>query len=298
MPQDKVKELEVKIAEMSKKINKLKEENDKLKGITNGKKEQKSEKTPKIIYDFDGASIIITGGASGLGKATAEKLLASNANVIIVDYSDQGKQVADDLNKQFAKGKAKCLFIKTDVRDEEQIKRAVNFTIDNFGSVEGLVCSAGIGGVYRNIAEETLDNWNKVNSIDYTGLMLCNKYVVMQMIKQGKGGSIVNLSSMLGLVGMPSNVAYSAAKGGIVNLTRSAGTAFADKGIRVNCLCPGVIDTPLVPEDQKEIFAGLHPMKRIGKPEEVASLIAFLLSGAAKFITGASIPIDGGYTAV
>ena len=171
-------------------------------------------KNPKIIYDFDGASIIITGGVSGLGKATAEKLLASNANVVIADYSDQGKQVVDDLNKQFAKGKAKCLFIKTDVRDEEQIKKAVNYTIDNFGSVEGLVCSAGIGGVHHNIAEETLDNWSKVNAIDYTGVMLCDKNVIMQMIKQGKGGSIVNLSSMLGLVGIPSNVAYSAAKGG------------------------------------------------------------------------------------
>ena len=252
----------------------------------------------KITYDFGGAVSLITGGASGLGLATAQKLLVSNANVVVADYSDNGNQVVENLNKEFANGNAKCIFIKTDVTSEEQIKNAIKCAVDNFGSLDSLVCSAGIGGSNNAIADETLDNWNKVNAVDYTGVMLCNRYGIEQMRKQGKGGSVVNLASMFGLVAVPSNIAYSGAKGGVVNMTRAAGTAYASEGIRVNCVCPGVIDTPLVPDDQKEIYANIHPMKRIGKPEEVASLITFLLSDDAKFITGTSISIDGGYVAV
>lgn len=252
----------------------------------------------KITYDFDEATALITGGASGLGLATAQRLLVSNANVVIADYSDAGKQVMENLNRDFAKGNAKCIFIKTDVTNETQIKDAIKCAVDNFGALDFLVCSAGIGGNNNAIADETLDNWNKVNAVDYTGVMLCNRYGIEQMRNQGKGGSIVNLASMFGLVAVPSNIAYSGAKGGVVNMTRAAGTAYAAEGIRVNCVCPGVIDTPLVPDDQKEIYANIHPMKRIGKPEEVAALITFLLSDDAKFITGTSISIDGGYVAV
>ena len=252
----------------------------------------------KITYDFDGAVALITGGVSGLGLATAQRLLSSKANVVIADYSDGGEQVVKDLNRNFAEDNTKCIFIKTDVTNETQIKDAVKFTVDNFGSLDFLVCSAGIGGANNAIADETLDNWNKVNAVDYTGVMLCNRYGIEQMRKQGKGGSVVNLASMFGLVAVPSNIAYSGAKGGVVNMTRAAGTAYASEGIRVNCVCPGVIDTPLVPDDQKEIYANIHPMKRIGKPDEVAALITFLLSDDAKFITGTSISIDGGYVAV
>ena len=251
-----------------------------------------------IIYNFDGAPVLITGGASGLGLAAAKRLLSSNANVIIADYSEQGKQVVTDLNNQFGKSNTKCVFVKTDVTKEADVKNAIQYTIDNFGNIDGLVCSAGIGGSNNAIADETLDNWNKVNAVDYTGVMLCNRYAIEQMLKQENGGAIVNLASMFGLVAVPSNIAYSGAKGGVVNMTKAAGTAYADKGIRVNCVCPGVIDTPLVPAEAKDFYAGLHPMKRIGTPEEVASLITFLLSDDAKFITGTAISIDGGYVAV
>ena len=252
----------------------------------------------QAIYDFNGATVLVTGGASGLGLATAKRLLASNANVIIADCSNDGQEVSEKIQQEFAIGNAQCIFAKTDVTSEEQIKEAIKCTIEKFGSLDFMVCSAGIGGANNAIADETLENWNKVNSVDYTGVMLCNKYAIEQMLKQGKGGSIVNIASMFGLVAVPSNVAYSAAKGGVVNMTRAAGTAYADKGIRVNCLCPGVIDTPLVPNDQKEIYGDIHPMKRIGKPEEVASLITFLLSDDSKFITGSAFSIDGGYVAV
>ena len=145
---------------------------------------------------------------------------------------------------------------------------------------------------------ETLENWNKVNAVDYTGVMLANKYAIEQMLKQGRGGAIVNLASMFGLVAVPTNVAYSAAKAGVVNLTKAAGCAYAAQGIRVNCICPGVINTPLVPEDQKEAYRMMHPMHRIGEDFEIASIITFLVSKAARFITGAAIPVDGGYTSI
>ena len=134
--------------------------------------------------------------------------------------------------------------------------------------------------------------------VDYTGVMLSNKHAISQFRRQGNGGAIVNLASMFGLVAVPSNIAYSAAKGGVVNLTKAAGSAYADEGIRVNCVCPGVINTPLVPEDQKEMYRKLHPMHRIGEDFEVAAIITFLVSDDARFITGAAIPVDGGYTSV
>ena len=128
--------------------------------------------------------------------------------------------------------------------------------------------------------------------------MLADKYAIMQFLKQGHGGAICNLASMFGLVAVPSNVAYSAAKGGVVNLTKSAGTAYASHGIRVNCVCPGVINTPLVPEEEKAKYREIHPMHRIGEDFEIASIITFLCSQNARFITGAAIPVDGGYTSV
>lgn len=238
---------------------------------------------------------LITGGASGLGRATADRMLRSNANVVIADFSDAGQRVANELNEKYS---MTCKFIKTDVTKEADIKAAVDFAVESFGSLDMLVASAGIGGANNAIADETLENWNKVNAVDYTGVMLADKYAIMQFLKQGSGGAIVNLASMFGLVAVPSNVAYSAAKGGVVNLTKSAGTAYAAQGIRVNCVCPGVINTPLVPEEEKENYRKLHPMHRIGEDFEIASIITFLCSENARFITGAAIPVDGGYTGV
>lgn len=253
------------------------------------------EKVKGASFDLDGGVALITGGASGLGKATADRMLRSNANVVIADYSAAGQQVADELDGKFGMS---CKFIRTDVSIEADIKRAVDFAVESFGRLDIAVCSAGIGGNNNAIADETLENWEKVNMIDYTGVMLANKYAIMQYLRQETGGVICNLASMFGLVATPGNVAYSAAKGGVVNLTKSAGTAYASRGVRVNCVCPGVINTPLVPEHQKQYYRNLHPMQRIGEDFEIASIITFLCSPNARFITGAAIPVDGGYTSV
>ena len=240
---------------------------------------------------------LITGGASGLGKATVRRFLQSNARAVICDYNDKlGKEVLAELTGEF--GPDDVAFVKADVSDEASVKAAVDFTVEKFGSLDMLVASAGIGGDNKSIADETIENWNRVNAVDYTGVMLCNKYAILQFRRQGNGGVIVNLASMFGLVGVPSNVAYSAAKGGVVNLTKAAGTAYADEGIRVNCVCPGVVNTPLVPEEQKQAYRNLHPMHRIAEAHEIASIITFLCSDDARFITGAAIPVDGGYTGV
>ena len=250
-------------------------------------KEVEPKKT--VQYNLGEKVALITGGASGLGLATARRFLASNAYVVLADYSEKVMEIAEHLG---------CAGIQMDVTKEEDIKAAVQLAVDTYGSLDILVASAGVGGDNRPIDDETLDNWEKVNRVDYTGVMLSDKYAIMQMRKQGHGGVVINLASMFGLVAVPDNVAYSAAKGGVVNLTKAAGTMYAKEGIRVNCVCPGVINTPLVPEDAKEAYRNLHPMHRIGEDFEVAAIITFLASDDARFITAAAIPVDGGYTGV
>ncbi len=251
------------------------------------KREVEPKKT--VQYNLGEKVALITGGASGLGLATARRFLASNAYVVLADYSEKVMEIAEHLG---------CAGIQMDVTKEEDIKAAVQLAVDTYGSLDILVASAGVGGDNRPIDDETLDNWEKVNRVDYTGVMLSDKYAIMQMRKQGHGGVVINLASMFGLVAVPDNVAYSAAKGGVVNLTKAAGTMYAKEGIRVNCVCPGVINTPLVPEDAKEAYRNLHPMHRIGEDFEVAAIITFLASDDARFITAAAIPVDGGYTGV
>ncbi len=242
-----------------------------------------------VFIDLHEAVALITGGASGLGLATAKRMLESNAKVVIADYSPKVKDVAEELG---------CGWAQMNVTKEEDIQAAIDKCVELYGSLDIVVASAGIGGDNNDIANETLANWEKVNAVDYTGVMLTDKCAIQQFRKQGKGGAIINLASMFGLVAVPSNIAYSAAKGGVVNLTRAAGTAYAKENIRVNAVCPGVIDTPLVPESEKEVYRQIHPMHRIGEAWEVASLITFLASNNARFITGAAIPVDGGYTGV
>lgn len=238
---------------------------------------------------FENKVAYITGGASGLGKETAELLAKEGAKVMIADFSDAGQEVADAIGGAF---------VKVDVTNDDQVRESIEKTVEEFGKLDIVVASAGIGGDNSNIMDCAIENWNKVNAVDYTGVVLVNKYAVQQMLKQGTGGSIINLASMYGLVGIPTNVAYSASKGAVVNFSRAAGTTFADQGIRINAVCPGVIQTPIIPEILLDDMGRLHPTNRMGKTEEVAALIAFLASDEAAFVSGSAYAIDGGYTAV
>lgn len=241
---------------------------------------------------FNEKVAIVTGGASGIGLATVKNLLKENACVAMVDLSDNVFSLASSLGD-------KCIGIKCDVSKENDVKDCVAEVVDKFGHIDYLVANAGIGGGANKPHEVDIDEWNKVVAVNQTGIFLINKYVIPEMLKIG-GGAIVNTSSMYGLVGSTTSFAYSATKGAIVQMTRSIALTYARDNIRVNAIAPGYVDTPIlamVSDDVKQIMANQLPMGRLGKDEEIANLISYLLSDKASFMTGAVVPIDGGYTA-
>lgn len=240
-------------------------------------------------FDFTGKAALVTGGASGIGLATARDLVAYGAQVMVADFNDYGADLADEIGAKF---------IKTDVASEADIQASVNKTIDTFGRLDFVVACAGIRGQQQNIAEITEENWTRVNDIDYNGVFLTNKYAIMAMREQGQGGSIVNLSSLFGLIGLSTNIAYSAAKGGLINMTRAAGTHYFNEGIRVNAVCPGVIETSHISLFDKASYYMLQPEHQVGTVNDVVNAIVFLLSDNARFISGTSLSVDGGYTAL
>ena len=235
---------------------------------------------------------IITGGASGIGLATAKKLLSNGAYVVILDLSNNVEEIAACLGSN-------CIGIKCDVSNEENVVRCVDTVSNKFGHIDYLVANAGIGGSPAKAHEVSLDEWNKVVSVNQTGIFLINKYVIKEMLKNKKG-AIVNTSSMYGLVGTTSSFTYSATKGAINQMTRSLALTYARDNIRINAIAPGYVDTPIlseVPLEMKNMMANQLPIGRLGKDTEIADLICYLLSDSASFITGAIVPIDGGYVA-
>lgn len=241
---------------------------------------------------FNEKVAIITGGASGIGLATAKKLLSEGANVVLVDWNQDVSDIAKSLSNN-------CIGIRCDVSSDTDVQKCVNEVIEKFGHIDYLVANAGIGGGPNKAHEVSVDEWNKVIGVNQTGIFLMNKYVIGEMLKTG-GGAIVNTSSMYGLVGTTMSFAYSASKGAINQMTRSLALTYARNNIRVNAVAPGYVDTPilaLVPDEAKNAMANQLPIGRLGKDVEIASLICYLLSDEATFITGAIISIDGGFTA-
>ena len=241
---------------------------------------------------FNGKVAVITGGASGIGLATARKLLSEGAKVVLVDWNENVSEIAKTLNND-------ALGIRCDVSSDTDVQKSVNDIIEKFGHIDFLVANAGIGGGPNKAHEVSVDEWNKVIGVNQTGVFLMNKYVISEMLKNG-GGAIVNTSSMYGLVGTTMSFAYSASKGAINQMTRSLALTYARDNIRVNAVAPGYVDTPIlaeVPKDMKDAMANQLPVGRLGKDTEIANLICYLLSDDATFITGAIVPIDGGFTA-
>lgn len=234
---------------------------------------------------------VVTGGASGIGLATTKKLLSEGANVIILDLK-MDEEIINSLGEN-------VLYLKCDVSNEENVKNCIEEIIKKFDHIDYLVANAGIGGSASKPHEVSMDEWNKVISVNQTGIFLLNKYVINEMLKNGKG-AVVNTSSMYGLVGSTTSFAYSASKGAINQMTRSLALTYARENIRVNAIAPGYVDTPIlsmVPDNIKEAMGNELPIGRLGKDTEIANLICYLLSDDASFITGAIIPIDGGFTA-
>lgn len=249
---------------------------------------------------LDGKAAIITGAASGIGRATAILFAKEGARLTLGDVDPKGQSVADEI----AKAGGAAIFVKTDVSNPEEVQALVRTSVDTYGRLDIMFNNAGIEGEQRFTADCSVENWDRVLAVNLKGVFLGMKYAIPEMLKNG-GGVIVNTASTAGLTGYPSLPAYSASKGGVIQLTKTAALEYARKGIRVNCICPGGIFTPLVerftaglPQEQiQKMVEMAHPIGRFGTPEEVARLALYLASDDSSFCTGAPFIIDGGMTA-
>lgn len=239
---------------------------------------------------------LVTGGGSGIGAATSLMLASQGVKVAVVDVNlEEARGISERISAQGGE----AIAIEADVSKSDQVHAAVSQTVDEFGRLDIAVNNAGVGGDQAESAELSADSWRRVTSINLDGVFYCMKYEIPEMLKTG-GGSIINISSILGQVGFAKASAYVAAKHGVVGLTQAAAIEYGPKKIRVNAVGPGFIRTPILSglsEEMLNSMAQLHALKRIGEPDEVAALITFLASAEASFITGSFYAVDGGYLA-
>ncbi len=240
--------------------------------------------------------VIITGAASGIGEATALLFAREGAKVIVSDIQEtEGKDVV----KRIEKEGGKASFFKADVSVAEENKALVDFAVKTYGKLDIAVNNAGIGGEANKLVEMSLEGWHKVISVNLNSLFYGMKYQIEAMLKNG-GGSIVNISSILGSVGFNGSAGYVSAKHAALGITKTAALEYSPENIRVNAVGPAFIDTPLLDqlnEDLKKQLVAMHPIGRLGRSEEVAEMILWLASDKASFATGGYYPIDGGYLA-
>lgn len=246
--------------------------------------------------DFSGKAAIVTGAGSGIGAAVARELSARGASVLLADIeADAAEALAAELSRDGAKARAMAV----DVADPAAVEAMVAKAVEAFGGLHLAVNNAGIGGAQAPIAEYPLESWAKVIDVNLNGVFYGMRYQIGAMLRSG-GGAIVNMSSILGSVGFGNACAYVAAKHALLGLTKNAALEYAAQGIRVNAVGPAFIDTPLLSKnldaDTLGALAGLHPIERLGTPEEVSALTCFLLSDRASFVTGSYHLVDGGYT--
>lgn len=253
-----------------------------------------------IVMQLKGKVALITGGTEGMGRATAEAFLRAGAKVMVSGRSSDKGDVAVKALAELGE----ISFVKGDVSVADEAERMVEATVERFGRIDILFNNAGVY-LERSADETTEEEWDRVLDVNLKGTFLVSRYTVPYMKRQG-GGVIINNSSDAGLVGNPSCAAYCASKGGVTILTKAMALDYARDNIRVNCVNPAVVDTPMVarevaraddPEEYTEQMNMDHPIGRIGRPEEVAKAVLFLASDHASFITGAALSVDGGVTA-
>jgi NAD(P)-dependent dehydrogenase (short-subunit alcohol dehydrogenase family) len=248
---------------------------------------------------FRGQVALVTGAASGLGLATANAFADSGASVVLADLN---KNHVQEAAKKLTDKGYKAIGVRCDVSNDEDVEAMVKKTVDTFGKLDAAYNNAGIQNVLADTADSPRDDYDRVMGVNLRGVWSCMKFELQVMRKQGSG-AIVNCSSLGGLVGGPQRGTYHAAKHGVLGFTKSAALEYAAKGIRVNAICPGMIRTPMSDQMEaggqgellKQMLATYVPMKREGRPEEIASAVLFLCSSAASYITGQSISVDGGW---
>lgn len=241
---------------------------------------------------------IVTGAASGIGRATALSLAREGALIAVADTQDQAGLQTAEMIKSLG---SKASYIRCNVASNEDVQNLVQETVRLFGRLDGAFNNAGIEGDQAATADCSTENWQRVVDVNLKGVWLCMKYELRQMLSQGSGGAIVNCSSVAGLVGFQGIPAYVASKHGVVGLTKAAALEYAKMNIRVNSVCPGVIQTPMIDrfthgeaQIQETLKAG-EPVGRLGQPEEVAAAVVWLCSAEASFVTGHALAVDGGW---
>ncbi|WP_287525641.1 SDR family oxidoreductase [Okeania sp. SIO2C2] len=243
---------------------------------------------------------LITGGSSGIGRATALGFAKKGAKVVIASRRERESQETIAMVKEMG---SEAIFVKTDITQATEVENLVNQTINTYNRLDYAFNNAGTEGILGPSIEQTEENWNQIINTNLKGVWLSMKYQIPQMLKNG-GGAIINNASIFGLVGVPNGSIYCASKHGVIGLTKAVALEQAEAGIRINSVCPGVIQTDMNDRifgkdddsEGKVQMAAAHPIGRLGKPEEVANAVVWLCSDAASFITGHSLTIDGGYT--
>jgi NAD(P)-dependent dehydrogenase (short-subunit alcohol dehydrogenase family) len=246
-------------------------------------------------YDFSGKVALITGGASGIGAACARRFAGDGAAVVI---ADRDRALGEALAAELAAAGGKALFLPLDVTDADAVQTVVDTAVARFGRLDYAVNSAGISGESNLLADFSVEGWQRNIDVNLNGTFYAMRAEIPAMIAGG-GGAIVNLASIMALVSSPTTPAYVAAKHAVAGATKAAAQAYAAQGVRVNAIGPGYIETPMLlnsaTDEMIKMGAAMHPIGRLGKPEEIAAVAVFLCSDDASFVTGGIYPVDGGY---
>ncbi|MHC5739515.1 SDR family oxidoreductase [Nostoc sp.] len=247
---------------------------------------------------YTGKVAFVTGAANGIGRATALAFARKGAHVVVADISEQGNQETAHMIEQLG---GRAIAVKCDVTRSEDVKAALSKTIETFGRLDFAFNNAGVEQKNTAIAEIEESEWDRIVNINLRGVFLCMKYEIPLLLKQG-GGAIVNTSSGAGVIGIKGGAAYTAAKHGLIGLTKSAALDYASQNIRINAVCPGYIDTSMMdrftggtPEGREQVISE-EPIGRMGQPEEIANAVVWLCSDASSFVVGHALVVDGGQT--
>jgi len=252
-----------------------------------------------MTTELQGKVGLVTGGTSGIGRDTAVLFAKAGAKVVVAGRREkEGNETIELIHAAGGDG----LFVKTDVSKASEVDTLVKKMVEKFGRLDVAFNNAGIEGVWTSIINESEEDWDRTFDINLKGVWLCLKYEIRQMRKQGGGGAIVNMASVAGLIGLAGAAAYCASKHGVIGLTKSVALETARTGIRINAVCPAVVETPMAdrlysaPQVNKYVL-GLHPIGRFGKPMEIAEAVVWMCSDRASFMTGQSLVLDGGFLA-